>query len=580
MLLMPAAAMAQSTIAKWTWNSGVRNPPAIGNGTASYIGGTAAPGSGEFPSGTGSTDGGQAWGSSTYPPNLFSSGTAGVQFEVSTSGFQNIRVRYDAMPSASASRWLMMKYSTDGVNYFDDPTGPKAFSNTAWANNRTLDLTSIPAASNNAAFRFRIVSIFSPNAFVANGSSYDANMAYQPAGTGATTNYATSGTIRFDAVTVLGDPINDTPPGVTIASATPSAVCPGGTTRLTATIVPGANPASAIPLTVTADLTSIGSGSAVPLLDNGVPPDVNGFDFIYTAAVNVDGATTPGVKVLPVLVVDHLLRTGNGAINLTVADCNANANSSVVINRVYGAGGNAGAVYNADFVELFNRGASTVNVTGWSLQYAPATASNGFSLANSVVPLAGLIPPGGYLLVQMSEAGLTGLALPAPDAVAGETFAGMAAGAGRVALVEAVATPIGNDLSAVRDLIGYGATAITFEGAGPAADLSTVLQARRKLDGCQDANQNFNDFEAVAPNFPGAPRNSGFAAVPCGASCGCKADTSGDGLVSGRDIQGFVLCATGGGPACACADLNNDTAVNASDIGPFVSALLSGTCAP
>ena len=580
-ILWPSLASAQTTIAKWTWNTSVRNPPAIGSGTASYVGGTAAPGSGEFPTGSGSSDGGQAWSSTTYPPVTFSNGMAGVQFEVSTAGFENIRVRYDAMASSTASRWLLIKYTTDGVNYINDPTGPKAFSGGAWANNRMLDLTGVSAANDNAAFKFRIVAVFCPNAFVANSVSYSANEAYQPVGTTATSQYGTTGTIRFDAVTVLGDPIGDTPPSVTVASATPPFACPGGSTKLTATIVSGANPPSAIPLNVTVDLTAIGGSNEVALLDDGNPPDASGFDFIYTANVSVDSATAPGLKTLPVTVTDHLQRTGAGSISLTIANCTANANSSVVINRVYGAGGNAGAIYNADFVELFNRGASGVNITGWSIQFASATAAGGFTAANSVVPLTGLIPPGRYHLVQLDDAGVNGAAIPTPDAVAGMTSPGIAADAGRVALVEAVVTPIGNDLSAVRDHIGYGATAATYEGAGPAPELSAALQARRKSDGCQDTNQSFNDFEAVAPNLPIAPRNSNSPAAPCATGgCTCRADVSSDGQVNGRDIRGFVQCATAGGAACDCADLTSDSTVTAADIGPFVSALLSGACAP
>lgn len=577
-----SAAVAQTTIAKWTWNNGVRNPPAIGSGTASYVGSAAAPSS-EFPSGSGSSDGGFAWSSTTYPPVTLNNGTAGVQFEVSTAGYQNIRLRYDAMASNTASRWLLIRYSTNGSTYVDDPTGPKAFSGgNSWANNRTLDLTGLAAANNNANFRFRVVAVFSPNPFVANGFEYDANAAYQPAGTMATQSYnGSTGTIRFDAVTVLGDPIGDTPPSVTVASAAPSYACPGGSAKLTATIVPGANPPSALPLTVTVDATSIGGGSQVALLDNGIPPDASGFDFIYTAVVNAGGATTPGIKSLPVTVTDHLLRTGSGAISLTVADCNANANSIVVINRVYGAGGNAGAVYNADFAELFNRGPSGVNVTGWSLQFTSAAAPGGFTLANSVVPLAGLIPSGGYYLVQLDGAGMNGEAIPTPDAAAGMTSQGIAANAGRVALVQGVTTPIGNDLSAVRDMIGYGTTASTFEGAGAAPDLSAALQARRKNDGCQDSNQNFHDFEAVAPNQPAAPRNSASPAAPCGVvGCACRGDLSGDAMVDGRDIRGFAACAINGGSGCACGDLTSDGGVTAADIGPFVAALLAGACAP
>src|SRR5579884_3380882 len=47
--------------------------------------------------------------------------------------------------------------------------------------------------------------------------------------------------------------------------------------------------------------------------------------------------------------------------------------AEVVISQVYGGGGNSGATLKHDFIELFNRGVSSVDLTGWSVQYAPAT---------------------------------------------------------------------------------------------------------------------------------------------------------------------------------------------------------------
>ena len=47
---------------------------------------------------------------------------------------------------------------------------------------------------------------------------------------------------------------------------------------------------------------------------------------------------------------------------------------AVVISQVYGGGGNSGATYVDDFIEIFNRGSTAVNLSGWSLQYAPATS--------------------------------------------------------------------------------------------------------------------------------------------------------------------------------------------------------------
>ncbi len=72
----------------------------------------------------------------------------------------------------------------------------------------------------------------------------------------------------------------------------------------------------------------------------------------------------------------------------------------VVISQVYGGGGNSGAPYTNDFVELYNRGASAVSLAGWSIQYTSATGTGNLG-ANSgqLTPLSGSLAPGQYLLV-------------------------------------------------------------------------------------------------------------------------------------------------------------------------------------
>src|SRR5882672_605609 len=49
--------------------------------------------------------------------------------------------------------------------------------------------------------------------------------------------------------------------------------------------------------------------------------------------------------------------------------------TTIVISQVYGGGGNAGATYKNDFIELFNRGSAPASLTGWSVQYAAATGT-------------------------------------------------------------------------------------------------------------------------------------------------------------------------------------------------------------
>ena len=48
------------------------------------------------------------------------------------------------------------------------------------------------------------------------------------------------------------------------------------------------------------------------------------------------------------------------------------------ISQVYGGGGNSGAYYTHDFIELFNAGDAPVSLNGLSLQYASATGTGLF----------------------------------------------------------------------------------------------------------------------------------------------------------------------------------------------------------
>ena len=197
---------------------------------------------------------------------------------------------------------------------------------------------------------------------------------------------------------------------------------------------------------------------------------------------------------------------------------------NVVISQVYGGGGNGGATFTHDFIELFNRGTSTVSLAGWSVQYTSAAGTGNFgSATNLITPLSGSIAPGQYILIQESTNAAVGSPLPAPD-ITDATPILMAAGAGKVALVNTT-TPLGCNggstpcsataLATIVDLVGYGTGAggaNFFEGSGAAPSLSATLAAFRKFNGCQDTDNNSADFTAAVPN----PRNSASASAPCG----------------------------------------------------------------
>jgi len=90
----------------------------------------------------------------------------------------------------------------------------------------------------------------------------------------------------------------------------------------------------------------------------------------------------------------------------------------VVISQVYGGGGNSGAPFTHDYIELFNRGAAPVSLSGWSLQYASATGTGNLgATATQITELPAVtLNPGQYFLVQ--QAGSTsGAPLPTADLV-------------------------------------------------------------------------------------------------------------------------------------------------------------------
>jgi endonuclease/exonuclease/phosphatase family metal-dependent hydrolase len=170
--------------------------PSIGTGTASLVGGTTS----TFATGdttldpAGSTDN-SAWHTTTYPASG-NNKTAGAQFAVSTAGIQNIVVSWSQQSSKTGGKYFRLQFSTNsGVSFVDFPAAavlPLATNFYAFTN----DLSAMPGVSNNSNFVFRIVAEFQSTA-TGSGSA-----AYVAAYSGST--YASSGTTRFDMVTVSG----------------------------------------------------------------------------------------------------------------------------------------------------------------------------------------------------------------------------------------------------------------------------------------------------------------------------------------------------------------------------------------
>ena len=191
-----------------------------------------------------------------------------------------------------------------------------------------------------------------------------------------------------------------------------------------------------------------------------------------------------------------------------------------VISQVYGGGGNTGAPFKHDYIELFNRGTVPVNVGGWSVQYASATGSTW-----QTTPLSGTIPAGGYYLIQEAAGAGGGANLPMPDASGGIP---MSLSSGKVALVSSTTALTGTCPSGggIVDFVGYGAA--NCSETSPTGTLSNTTADIRRSGGCDDTDQNLADFTIATP----APRNSAIAPHSCQHTLVITVDPPGSGSVA------------------------------------------------
>ncbi|HKS26160.1 MAG TPA: lamin tail domain-containing protein [Thermoanaerobaculia bacterium] len=232
------------------------------------------------------------------------------------------------------------------------------------------------------------------------------------------------------------------------------------------------------------------------------------------AVTNYDDLTAVnGTQYFYVVSANGLRGTSGNSNEVSATPSAPAANTlGLVISQVYGGGGNSGATYTNDFIEIFNKGNATVSLTGWSVQYASATGTSW-----QVTNLTGSIAPGHYYLIQEGAGAGGTTPLPSPDVATGAI--NMSATAGKVLLANVTTAQTGACPSNanIADFVGFGSTANCFEGTGPTPAPSNTNAVLRAQGGCTDTNQNASDFTAAAAN----PRNtaspthdcSGFAVV-------------------------------------------------------------------
>jgi hypothetical protein len=158
------------------------------------VGGTTATFASGSPQDLASTDFG--YNTTNYPAQGTNNRSAGVQFSVPTTGFYQIKVRFDMRWSNTASKFVRLQYTTDGSSWNDAallvaPGGDTWYS-TGYGQLFEYTFTDT-AVENNPNFAFRLVTEFDP-----------ATGQYTAARPGS--NYSPNGTLRFDLVEVEGVP--------------------------------------------------------------------------------------------------------------------------------------------------------------------------------------------------------------------------------------------------------------------------------------------------------------------------------------------------------------------------------------
>lgn len=161
----------------------------------------------------------------------------------------------------------------------------------------------------------------------------------------------------------------------------------------------------------------------------------------------------------------------------------------LVISEAFGAGGNSGATYTHDFIEIFNPTNGDINLAGYSVQYASAGGANW-----AVTPLTNVnLAPGQYYLVQQAKGNGGTQALPTSDATG---TIGMGGSSGQVALVESLNKISSPTDAKVRDYVAYS------------GQNGTTSSSR--ADVCNDTDAN-SDFV----NSPVNPQNTATPAKLC-----------------------------------------------------------------
>lgn len=381
------APTSQAQIAAWNYEplqGTMANPTAnVGSGSSAVLNpnpvteiittGTATGMDATINSGCGTQNGVTAWALNPFNPGTTNESN-GVQFNASTSGYQNIIFTWDQRWSNTSANTLRVQYTTNGatwINFIMTNPGNTTFCNGAlngngcFETNATgdeyrrirVDFSAITAVNNNPNFGVRILASYYQATTEFRQTSFP-GLAANPAGTWRFDNVAFTGTLQ---------------PGPTASAITGTvSICNGFSANLAVTITGGTGPFTLVYTDGTANYTinNYASGNNI----NVSPAVTTNYSIISVAnansvlGVNNTGSARVTIKTPPTVSVSSTSTCSTGSVSLTplVTVSPAGGTGFFSIANPY-----SGATANFTYTYTFNGCTTVSNVAAFTRNTAP-----------------------------------------------------------------------------------------------------------------------------------------------------------------------------------------------------------------
>lgn len=189
------------------------------------------------------------------------------------------------------------------------------------------------------------------------------------------------------------------------------------------------------------------------------------------------------------------------------------ASPNIVISQFQTAGGNPGD----EFIELHNITSNNFDLNGFRLVYRSASGTGDVSIVNWTSGT--IIAPGGFYLI--ASTAYDGSTVPDMTFNSASCSCALSAGGGGLAIRSGAVNS-----GVVIDAVGYGSATNAFVETRVTNAPPTGGSQSRAGNGCQDTDNNANDFSTVNPS---APRNAASSANACSGGSGGTTILAGGG---------------------------------------------------